>query len=1213
MPSKRHRDRPQALPLSKRRKRIEPDRSQGFQSEDDSDRPKAHIIQSHPTPSPSPRHTDEHDQQHDDDDFLDVDPEMEMEMEEVHIDRQSDYQEGQQGEGDEEEHQDSTNAHLYAAAYDSLTTTREHSQDPDHQPLPEATDAPTQPLLPIFKDGKGQPRGVEISVGERTTGQSEKKESERKKAGTLITPRDRQNRINAHKLHVLSLLAFTKIRNAWCNDEKLRDHVQGMIPEYMIAKLKAIHPKKVQEQRERVRMFDSFITELARWWVAKFRLDPNTVSSAALRQPDADIVSGILPTEGRRIDGWRVETASQRDERHRRQRRERARRDKASEREAKAKAKEKGKAKTQVDSEGPSGPLGDEEEEKPVEITLFGPGTSVRPVYLVLLPPAEKISSPEDLLLRAKARSGSRETSAQLFCAMCRSIGVPARLVISPQPLPWSVGASKLANTAPPTNKLDSKLKGTSKLPERPASRHQRRKPIDEFTSDDDEGIIDIASYSPSTPPKRTPASSVLGSSASPSRRRLSSSRAPSAKSSLSRKRAVTNDVITIDSDSEAESILSSRDRGRRTAEIPGTLKDSSEPSSAKSAAGNRSASVGGSDEGNDYRPAKWRKLEAPLPVAHKPRLRAHRPRALKPSEVAGADSDVDPVDLQAPPTMWVEVFSKPFQKWVTVDPVRGIVRATGSRLMEPSPTDRQNKLVYVVAFEEDGYARDVTARYTKTLNSRVARLRPPSRSKTEEDWWQKVVRAMHRPQRLDRDAMEDAELNDNMNREPMPTSVAGFKDHPVYFLEKHLKRDEVVFPKNKVATFQGQPVYSRSNVLSLRSARQWFNEGRVVKEGQQALKWVKTRGYTIANKRAEEQARAEGGETPNEGLYAKFQTELYVAPPVVDGKVPTNAFGNIDLFVPSMLPAGAVHIPHNGSAKVAKKLGIHFAEAITGFEFRKHRSMPRITGIVVAAEFEDTILDAYWASEHAAAEKENTKRQERAIKHWKKLLNSLRIARRIQEQYGTKAGEKAEGSHAEDENEPADGMLQEPGGFVAEEGAVGYGDGDGDDRADAGGREESEPVQTRKNKVLPDRFGTDDGRGKMVVDEEGKVEEPETSLDIDPKAWMGNDPQGWREESTKVVDERDPATNPSRKIVSLVDLAHSEDGGGSQRSKGTRRIRVKPPSRQSQVTIESDPKPNGLRRSQRVRRTIRTEDQGGELDPLDRQDGMQPSSSDGR
>ena len=44
-------------------------------------------------------------------------------------------------------------------------------------------------------------------------------------------------------------------------------------------------------------------------------------------------------------------------------------------------------------------------------------------------------------------------------------------------------------------------------------------------------------------------------------------------------------------------------------------------------------------------------------------------------------------------------------------------------------------------------------------------------------------------------------------------------------------------------------------------------------------------------------------------GLYAEFQTQLYQAPPIVNGRVPRNAFGNLDVYVPSMVPKGGVHI----------------------------------------------------------------------------------------------------------------------------------------------------------------------------------------------------------------------------------------------------------------------------------------------------------------
>ena len=100
---------------------------------------------------------------------------------------------------------------------------------------------------------------------------------------------------------------------------------------------------------------------------------------------------------------------------------------------------------------------------------------------------------------------------------------------------------------------------------------------------------------------------------------------------------------------------------------------------------------------------------------------------------------------------------------------------------------------------------------------------------------------------------------------------------------------------------------------------------GRRVKDRQEPLKWVKQRAVTIQKRRAQELAKQEGGEDVQQGLYAEWQTELYRPPPIKDvgrtqferprvadeqGVIPTNAFGNIDLYAPTMLPVGAVHLP---------------------------------------------------------------------------------------------------------------------------------------------------------------------------------------------------------------------------------------------------------------------------------------------------------------
>jgi xeroderma pigmentosum group C-complementing protein len=57
----------------------------------------------------------------------------------------------------------------------------------------------------------------------------------------------------------------------------------------------------------------------------------------------------------------------------------------------------------------------------------------------------EIVRSAKSLMKHALMRTGSRDVSAQLFTALCRALGIPARLVVSLQSVPWqtNVGRSK--------------------------------------------------------------------------------------------------------------------------------------------------------------------------------------------------------------------------------------------------------------------------------------------------------------------------------------------------------------------------------------------------------------------------------------------------------------------------------------------------------------------------------------------------------------------------------------------------------------------------------------------------------------------------------------------------------------------------------------------------------------------------------------------------
>lgn len=84
--------------------------------------------------------------------------------------------------------------------------------------------------------------------------------------------------------------------------------------------------------------------------------------------------------------------------------------------------------------------------------------------------PSETIRNAQSLMKRAVQLKGSSQCSAQLFTALCRAIGIPARLVFSLQPVDWHATAA--ATEPKPTSKkrkrepasAKSKGKGKAKV-----------------------------------------------------------------------------------------------------------------------------------------------------------------------------------------------------------------------------------------------------------------------------------------------------------------------------------------------------------------------------------------------------------------------------------------------------------------------------------------------------------------------------------------------------------------------------------------------------------------------------------------------------------------------------------------------------------------------------------------------------------------------------
>lgn len=385
-------------------------------------------------------------------------------------------------------------------------------------------------------------------------------------------------------------------------------------------------------------------------------------------------------------------------------------------------------------------------------------------------------------------------------------------------------------------------------------------------------------------------------------------------------------------------------------------------------------------------------------------------------------------------PVYWVEAFNEAMQKWVVVDPLVTRTIAKPSRL-EPPASDRNNNMTYVIAFEDDASARDVTRRYVKSFNSKTRKSRVEY-TKDGENWWERTMKFFERPFLDDRDQLEVGELTAKAAGEGMPRNVQDFKNHPIYALERHLRRNEVIHPKREIGKVglskmsvkgKTQPlesVYRRSDVHLVKSADGWYRQGRSIKAGEQPLKRVPVSQTRMRNVTSDDldSGDEEAAET---AMYAEFQTELYQPPPVTDNKVPKNGYGNIDIYAPNMVPAGGFHLRNQNASLAARILGIDYADAVTGFQFKGRHGTAVTQGIVASAEYREALLAVLGGLQDQHEQAEQDRRTLAALSMWKQFLIRLRVAERV-------SSYKFEGEESDDEREvraePAD---FEGGGFL--------------------------------------------------------------------------------------------------------------------------------------------------------------------------------------
>ena len=555
----------------------------------------------------------------------------------------------------------------------------------------------------------------------------------------------------------------------------------------------------------------------------------------------------------------------------------------------------------------------------------------------------ERVEGLEGFRKAARLCEGSRDMSVQLFTALIRGLGLEARLVASLQPIGFGWSKNEETSTA---KKKKSRKSGL-------------RESMLSISSDDDQ---------------------------------------PDNNLQLAKENGQSPTIVKIGKAKKAST------NGREEERVPIDLPEDLDKESV--------ISIDGEDD------------ESVIDVT--PTIRRRKPNA-------NYDTDMPA------PTYWTEVISPltnqiiPVNTWAPIPASAVATQPESLMQFEPrgaSADKAKQVLAYVIAFSPDGTAKDVTTRYLKrhlwpgrTKGYRIPIEKIPIYNRKgkikhyeEYDWFKTIMSGFKRPDALRTIADDKEDETDLKPAKPEKKAVeAGkeslqwYKTSAEFVLERHLRREEAIKPGSKpVKMFTAgkgeaakeEPVYLRKDVEACRTGESWHKEGRAVKEGEYPLKLVPVRAVTLNRKREVEEAERDGGEKLKQGLYSRNQTDWIIPPPIENGVIPKNAYGNMDCFVPTMVPKGGAHVPMRGTVKVCKRLGIDYAEAVTGFEFGNKIAVPVIEGVVVALEHQAQVIDEWAKDEEERRIKEEGKREKLALSTWRKFLMGLRVVQRFREEY---------------------------------------------------------------------------------------------------------------------------------------------------------------------------------------------------------------------
>ncbi|KAH8584476.1 DNA repair Rad4p [Cryptosporidium sp. chipmunk genotype I] len=269
----------------------------------------------------------------------------------------------------------------------------------------------------------------------------------------------------------------------------------------------------------------------------------------------------------------------------------------------------------------------------------------------------------------------------------------------------------------------------------------------------------------------------------------------------------------------------------------------------------------------------------------------------------------------------------------------------------------------WIISANEHGYLKETTSRYVSDWSQVLQAQQKNSFKQKIESLISKINSTSNKysSRLLQLELLDDFELEKIIHgNDVIPLSKASFKNHPKYAIISCLNSLEIIHPKEPiVGYFQGEPIYLRENVQTLKTRTQWDQEQREIKIDQQPIK-------IIFKKKNDKDCL--NGKVKLE-YFAEFQTQIK---PLAElnhlDKIPKDHFKSINISIKGNIPDSCVHIKDSCESlndkvlyisryfstwkteniiKIIKRSNIDYARAFIGYDY-KNGSKPKYDGVVI-------------------------------------------------------------------------------------------------------------------------------------------------------------------------------------------------------------------------------------------------------------------------